>query len=179
MNVNYLTLIALSFFLFALPGVSRDAAAEPPGSFQPVMAGLLGRPVFSPAAAPAPSPAPTVPAPADETLPFTLGGAPAPAARVAVRLGPVPAPIAVGELRDLVAPAVVALVASKPNGPAQVATGVLMTASGLILTSRRAIASALETGGKLAMVHAGPRGRFGSRELAEAVPARVPETSDE
>ena len=112
-------------------------------------------------------------------LPFNLGGGATARPRSAIRLGPPLAPIAAAELRDLVAPAVVALVASRPGASTQLAAGVLTTASGLILTSRRAISNALAGGGKLAAVHPGPRGRFGAHELAQAVPARILEISDE
>ena len=149
------------------------------------MASMLGRPVYPSLDAVAPKPAARAvvappPARPGEGLPFSLGNASMAAApRAAIKLAAVPPPIAVTALHDLVAPGVVALVASKPKAAPQVATGVLTTASGLILTSRRAIANALESGGKLAAVHAGPRGHFGARELADAVPARVLEICDE
>ena len=131
-------------------------------------------PQVLPAPAATPPAAPTAPReqPGAE-LPFSLTAPPATAARPPAKPGPLLPPIAIAELHGLVAPAVVALVASRPNAAPQVATGVLTTASGLLLTSRRAIATALEQGGKLAVAHAGPRGRFGAHELAEAVPARV------
>lgn len=147
---------------------------------------MLGRPVYpapegaSAAQAVTGSRTTPAPVPAGEGLPFSLGGGPPAAApRAAIKLAPPPAPIAISDLRDLVAPGVVVLVASKPNAAPQVAAGVLTTASGLILTSRRAIANALSSGGKLAAAHGGPRGRFGSRELADAVPARVLEISED
>ena len=164
------------------------ARATPP-VWPGAVAGMLGRPVY-PALGPAPA-APNAPAPADAAvtspaagsagdLPFSLGARPpAPAARAAIKLGPPPPPITMSELHDLVSPAVVVLVASKANAAPQIAAGVLTTASGLILTSRRAIANALAGGGKLAVAHGGPRGHFGSRELADAVPARVLEVSDD
>jgi protein-disulfide isomerase len=78
-----------------------------------------------------------------------------------------------GELHALVSPAVVALVASSPSAPARVTTGVLISASGLVLTSRRAVASAIEGRGNITMVRSGPKGRVGSREIAESVPTRL------
>jgi len=175
-----------------LAGGERFAGATPDGWSTPVVAGMLGRPVYPPlvtppaAVPPVVTPEPVAPrsaahasTSAGDGLPFTLGGAAAPAARAAIKLAPPPAPVAAADLRQLVAPAVVALVASRPGTAPQLAAGVLTTASGLILTSRRAISNALATGGKLAAVHAGPRGRFGAHDLADAVPARVLEISDD
>src|SRR3569832_2151272 len=178
MRVNYLTVAAVSFSVVGgLSDGGRFADATPPAV--PVMASMLGRPEYPSLGAVAPKPAARAvvappPARPGEWLPFSLCNASMAAApRAAIKLAAVPPPIAVTALHDLVAPGVVALVASKPKAAPQVATGVLTTASGLILTSRRAIANALESGGKLAAVHAGPRGHFGARELAAAVPARV------
>jgi|GEM_PF-3593005 len=163
----------------------------------PIMAGMLGRPVYPPPAAPEPTlptllparaeptpprllPPPTNSAASDDAaLPFMLGTRPALAPRAPIKLGPPPPAVSAAELREAVAPAVVALVASKRGAAPQVATGVLTTASGLILTSGRAISNALAAGGKLAVVHAGPRGHFGARELADAAPARVLQLSDD
>src|SRR3569623_1469156 len=186
MRVNYLTLVSGLFSMGVIMAGGRCfAGATFPAWSGPVVCGMLGRPIYPPLGETAPvvttAHAPTAPAspPAGDGLPFTLGGASRDAPRAAIKLGPVPAPDSLTELRDLVAPAVVALVASRPHAAPQIAAGVLTTASGLILTSRRAIANALAGGGKLAAVHAGPRGHFGPHELADAVPARVLEVSDE
>jgi len=106
-------------------------------------------------------------------------GAPAPAANAA---GP-PAPaaatspalpsVSAGDVHALVSPAVVALVVSSGSAPARVTTGVLITASGLVLTSRRAVAAAIEGGGNITLVRGGPKGRVGPREITESVPTRL------
>ncbi|MES1157492.1 MAG: thioredoxin domain-containing protein [Haliangium ochraceum] len=89
---------------------------------------------------------------------------------------PLEAPISPRELHNRVSPAVVALVVSAAAGAkteAAVVPGVLVTASGLIVTSRTAIRDAVDGEAPLSMVRGGPGGRLGSRALAEAVPARL------
>jgi protein-disulfide isomerase len=170
----------LTFVGFVVGAGASGSVVAAPMVPMPVLAGLLGVP-FPPSApaapahaeAPIPGAAPDRPA---SDLPASLGpvAAPAPA-----RPNPYPAlsPISPGELHALVAPAVVALAVSGTKSLPHIVTGVLVTASGLALTSRRAIADALEKGARISMVHGGPRGRLGARELAEAVPARIVEVS--
>jgi len=102
-------------------------------------------------------------APAGANAEAVAAASPAPALRA------VPA----GDLHALVSPAVVALVVSSDSAPARVATGVLISASGLILTSRRAVAAAIEGRGNITLVRGGPKGRVGAREITESVPTRL------
>ncbi len=189
MRVAYLTIVVT---LVAADG-ARARAATLAFPHAPVIAGLLGGPVFAPAlpalpATPSGSASPKASAEVPVTsggavraageLPFDVGAAmvaePPPAAPLGPRPHPPLGPISPAELRGLVAPAVVALVAGGgTKAPPQVATGVLVTASGLILTSRRAISEAIDGRAALTMIHGGPRGRLGAHEIAEAVPARI------
>ncbi len=65
------------------------------------------------------------------------------------------------------------------SAPATVASGVLVTASGLVLTSRRAIGAAVDGSASVAMVRGGSQGRKGAGDLANAVPARLVAVSAE
>lgn len=178
MRVAYLTFVA-----FVVGAGAHASAVAAPMVPMPVLAGLLGVPFPTsvPAApapparaeAPIPSAAPDRPASA---LPASPGAV---AAAAPAHPNPYPAlsPISPAELHALVAPAVVALAVSGTKTLPHIVTGVLVTASGLALTSRRALADALENGARISMVHGGPHGRLGARELAEAVPARIVEVS--
>jgi hypothetical protein len=183
MRVAYLTIVAT----LVAAGAAMARAATPAFPHAPVIAGLLGGPVFVPAFPALPA-TPKAPAEVPVTsggsvraagdLPFDVGPAavaePSPGAPLGPRHHPPLAPISPAELRGLVAPAVVALVAGGgTKTPPQVATGVLVTASGLILTSRRAISQAIDSRAAVTMIHGGPRGRLGAHEIAEAVPARI------
>jgi protein-disulfide isomerase len=88
-------------------------------------------------------------------------------------------PISPRELHARISPSVVALVVSGGNAAATVASGVTVTASGFVLTSRHAIADAVDGGASLALVSGGAHGRCSPRELTAAVPARVVALSNE
>jgi protein-disulfide isomerase len=112
----------------------------------------------------------------DPGPPVPVAPAPASAAPAAPSVEPaLPAlpSVAASDLHSLVSPAVVALVVSSGSASARVTTGVLITASGLVLTSRRAVAAAIEGRGNITMVRGGPKGRVGSREIGESVPTRL------
>lgn len=93
----------------------------------------------------------------------------------------------VRELFGRVAPAVVAVVAggaavaapglaaggASPRAAALAVPGVLVTASGYVLTSLRALAASGGDGTALAVVLGGKHGRPGDREMAAALPARL------
>lgn len=89
------------------------------------------------------------------------------------------------DLQARVVPGVVLLTVVEDPGPgrgASVVPATLITASGLALTSRHAIAAAIDDGSSrhpavLAMV-LGSRGRLGARNLAAAMPVRVVATCD-
>ena len=119
-------------------------------------------------------PSPTATAAAAEPEPATHHPAPAkPAAE---------APISLRELHARVSPAVVALVVSGgATMPPTIVSGVLVTASGLVLTSRRAISEVIDGRATVNMVRSAGRGRSAAnaRDLAEAVPARLRAVSDE
>jgi hypothetical protein len=92
--------------------------------------------------------------------------------------------VALGDLLGRVAPGVVVLTTTGEPSPADGATrsdkagsaaiwpATLITASGLALTSRRAVAAAVEGRGTLAMV-LGTHGKLAARNLAAAMPVRV------
>ncbi|HEY4188547.1 MAG TPA: DsbA family protein [Polyangia bacterium] len=153
----------------------------------PTVAWLIGTPsprsvLVTPPAPPPENDAPASP-PRSETpdLPFGVTGqAAAPVERSSqARPDPVLPPIAPAELHALVAPAVVALVVAGGRVAPRIVTGVLTTASGLVLTSRRALADVVEGNAGLSMVRGGPHGRLGAHELADAVPARIIQLSIE
>ena len=82
-----------------------------------------------------------------------------------VAVDPAPPPITMAALHNLVSPAVVALLVSGGPAPAHVVPGVLTTASGFVLTSRSAVAEAVDGRAMLTMLRAGPGGRLGTRDL--------------
>ncbi|MEO5766956.1 MAG: trypsin-like peptidase domain-containing protein, partial [Polyangia bacterium] len=92
------------------------------------------------------------------------------------------APISLRDLHARVSPAVVALVVSGGAAmPPTIVSGVLVTASGLVLTSRRAISEVIDGHATVNLVRRSGRGRAAAtaRDLAEAVPARLRAVSDE
>ncbi|MEO8213397.1 MAG: trypsin-like peptidase domain-containing protein [Myxococcales bacterium] len=105
-----------------------------------------------------------------------VAGRSAPAASLAE------APISLRDLHARVSPAVVALVVSGGAAmPPTIVSGVLVTASGLVLTSRRAISEVIDGHATVNLVRRSGRGRAAAtaRDLAEAVPARLRAVSDE
>jgi hypothetical protein len=92
--------------------------------------------------------------------------------------------VALADLLGRVAPGVVVLTTTEEPSPGDGATSsdkvgsaaiwpaTLITASGLALTSRRAVAAAIEGRGTLAMV-LGTHGKLAARNLAAAMPVRV------
>lgn len=188
MTVGLLTVIGFSFAMTGVaalerlpvmaslgplppPSVQGGSAAQDPG--EPASAG-----VALPALAPVPA-APVDPVgPALAPDEFLTAPAAAPAV-VAPKARPTEPPISARELHGRVSPAVVALVVSGGAAPPAVATGTLVTASGLVLTSRSAIAAAVDGGATLAVVRGSGGGRLPPRALNEAVPARVVASCDE
>ena len=150
------------------PARATEASAE--ASRARVMA-WGGTPAGNPPANPGNPTPPASPAPSAAAASADDPGAPA--GNPPASAGPALPAMAAGDLHALVSPAVVALVVSSPSAPARVTTGVLISASGLILTSRRAVASAIEGRGNITMVRGGPKGRVGAREIAESVPTRL------
>jgi protein-disulfide isomerase len=122
--------------------------------------------------------APTPPPPASTTHSVRM-----PAARPAPVAPPAPpSPVAPRELHARVAPAVVGLVVSGPDGGAAPAMvpGVAVTASGLVVTSRSALGTAAEGAAPLALVRIAGRGfRPSPKDFAGAVPARVVALADD
>jgi protein-disulfide isomerase len=199
MTVGLLTFVAFSMAF----GGPASAAWRPSPSVvpAPIVSGLLG-------AIPRPNANAAVPVAATPTTPAiaaatagaaaAAGGAAAAAAvataaataanapATAVANAPPPPkplppepPISPRSLHARVSPSVVALVVSGGKEPATVASGVLVTASGFVLTSRRAIGEAIDGAASVAMVRGGPRGRFSAHDLAQAVPTRLVAVSDD
>ena len=73
---------------------------------------------------------------------------------------PVESAIPLRELHARVSPAVVALVVSGTAAAPSIASGVLVTASGLIITSRRALSEAIDGHAAVTMVRGDARGRL-------------------
>ncbi|MEP6654316.1 MAG: thioredoxin domain-containing protein [Myxococcales bacterium] len=174
MSATALTLFFVSFFLGGRPSTFGPSLMD-----LAVLAGWGGgipRPLVDReaevSAATAPSPAAAAGASDHETVVGrSVPAAPAPEA-----------PISLRELHARVSPAVVALVVSGGAAmPPIIVSGVLVTASGLVLTSRRAISEVIDGHATVNLVRSAGRGRAAAtaRDLAEAVPVRLRAVSDE
>lgn len=136
------------------------------------------RPVEPEPSAPAPLVKPAAPVPAEFEPPpspeeFFSTGPRVRAQGASPRLRAPEAAISPRELHARVAPAVVALVVTGTKTPPSVVAGTMVAASGLIITSRSALAGVTEGDATLAVVRGGTNGRLTSKTLDEAVPARL------